>query len=338
MRWGIAVATLGAAVALSACNVDKPLPPPSGTGSVALTTSVPLSVAACEPHTWCIAAGTNPTASEPTGAIEYSVGGHGRWGRVAVPPLPGVTLSSAACWTSGCLLGGYGTGGAVDLIVNPKGRASARAGAIPGTDVTALACPAPGRCLALATAATETIVARTTNSGAAWSELSVLPKAITIGAALACSSTSDCVALGAGLHGATAAYTTDGGVHWALAARPGGLEVFTSVACATTTWCLATAHTSRGASALLQTMNGGASWAQRLSALHDPDAVACYSATGCLVGGGTSSGGELVALGATGSPRGLSLSFVPEPILALACASATKCVGVTQGSTASIVP
>jgi hypothetical protein len=300
--------------------------------------SVPLSVAACEPLTWCIAAGTNPTAITHTSAIEVSVGGRGRWGHVAVPPLPGVTLSAAACWTSGCLLGGQGPSGAVDLIVDPKGRVAALAGQLPGNGVTALSCPEAGRCIALVTATTETLVLATSTSGATWRELSVLPSAITAGAALACATTTVCVALGTGLHGATASRTTDGGVHWSLGARPGGLQVFTSAACASTSWCLATARVAHGSTELLQSVNGGASWAPRTTSVSAPSAIACFETTTCLVGGGTGSGGELVALPATGNARVLSLAYVPEPIVAVACASGTKCIAITEASTVSIVP
>jgi hypothetical protein len=338
VKVGIVVAALSAGVALSACNVDKPPPPPDGTGTAALQSSVPLSVTACEPNTWCIAAGTNPTASTHTSAIEVSVGGRGRWGHVAVPPLPGVTLSAASCWTSGCLVAGQGISGAVDLIVDPKGRDASRAGPLPGTGVTALACTGPGACLALVTATTETLVMSTSTSGATWHELSVLPSAITVGAAIACTTPRSCVVLGAGLHGATAARTNDGGAHWSLSARPGGLQVFTSAACATPAWCLATARVAHGAMELLQTVNGGASWVPRTTTVFDPDAVACFEASACLVGGGSAAGGELVALRAAGKERALSLAYVPEQIVATACASATRCIAVTQASTVSLVP
>lgn len=337
MKFRGAAAVLAAAVALSACNVDKPPPPPNGTGRAALVPTVPLSVAACEPHVWCIAAGTNPSSTTHTSAIELSAGGRGRWGYVSSPPLPGVILSAAACWTSGCLLGGQGPSGAVDLIVDPTAHVSSLAGSIPGSDVTALACPAPGRCLALVASAADTLVDSTTDSGATWRELAALPSAISAGSTLACATTSACVALGAGIHGATAARTTDGGVHWSLAARPGGLQVFTSVACASTTWCLATVHVSHGPMELLQSVNGGASWTPRPTAVAGPDAVACVPTT-CLVGGGSSSGGQLASIREGHAERLLSLAYVPEQIVAVACASAAKCVAVTEGSTVSVVP
>lgn len=336
MRARLAV-MLAAATLLAACNVETPAPPANATGYAALVASVPLSVVACEPQLWCIAAGTNPTATSTTATIEVSPGGHGRWARVAVPALPGVVFDTASCWTSGCLIGGSDPSGAVAVLVNPARRVSSIAPPVPGEAIEALDCPWPGSCIALVATGTGTLAATTTDSGSSWTTAGALPASLTAAASLACTSREVCVAVGAGSNGAAAARTVDGGTRWHPVAVPAELPVLTAIACTPLASCVAVGRSRDGAIVLEGRAGGGAMTAEP-APVANAQAVACTPASTCVIGGGTTGDGELVVLSPAGVAKALTTSFVGLPILDVACASSAKCAAVTAASTVSIAP
>jgi hypothetical protein len=326
-----------AGLVLAGCAISTTAAPtPDAIGRPALDQLIALSVVACEPVTWCVAAGTNPTSSVVGSAsIEISAGGHHGWGHVAGPPLADATLTAASCWASGCLLGGSDAAGSLLEIVNPKKRvASIESATLPGSGVAALSCPASGRCLALVTTSTATAVFESTTSGATWQQLSTLPVALSSATALSCPTRRLCVAVGTGPTGAEAARSTDGGRVWSLAARPKGLETFSSVSCGPS-WCMATARQRNGTSELLQSRNRGKSWGHYATTIKRPVAVACVTAARCVVVGGTVSG-AIESVTRPGVERALTVEYVPDPMVSVACASATRCAGITELSTVSI--
>jgi hypothetical protein len=56
----------------------------------------------------------------------------------------------------------------------------------------------------------------------------------------------------------------------------------------------------------------------------------------CVVAGGAGAG-EIAVDVRTPSARQLTLVYVPDPILAVACATPVKCAAITQASTVSFV-
>jgi hypothetical protein len=329
---------LVAGTILAACGTTSSAPPPDGMGTPSLNAGVTLSSVACEPLGWCIAVGSNPTATTAGASIEVSKGGRSGWHPVAVPPLTGVTLTAASCWSSGCLVGGTAPGGGVLLLVNPTRMVSStHVSHPPGLGIAALDCTGAGKCLALVTTTTTTAVFETTDSAATWHQLSTLPDPLAVGTALSCSTAASCVTVGFGPGGAAAATTADGGRHWALASRPGGFQVLTSVGCGRTLQCLATARVTAGGMQLLRSVNGGRSWITIATSVTSPGAVECSTDPTCLVGGGGSSGGEISSIVALKHERPRSLAYVPDPVVSVACATPTRCVAVTQASTVSLV-
>jgi hypothetical protein len=335
-----AVVALLASVLLAACTSSTATPPqPDGTGSPTINPAVSLTTVACEPLQWCIAAGSNPSASTDPVAIEVSKGGHHAWVPAAAPQLVGVTFSSSACWSSGCLVGGSGPSGTVLLLVNPQNRVSSQIAARPpGSGIAALDCVGPGHCVALVTATTSTAVFETTDSGTSWTALSALPPALSVGTALSCATPRWCVAVGAGPVGASVAFSVDGAHHWRLASRPAGLQVLTSVSCGRNLQCLATARVVAGTTELLESATGGRSWVVRPSLVETPTDVDCTIVPQCVVGGSANGAGALSSMLRMRHALSLSLAYVPDPILAVACASASRCAAVTQASTVGFVP
>jgi hypothetical protein len=326
-------------VLLAGCGTSPAATTTNGYGYAASVPSVTLSALACEPLAWCVAAGTNPTASTATASVEVSAGGQGHWAPAATPELPGTTLSAAGCWSSGCLLGGAGPNGTVVVIVNPAHKAaSTTATHPPGSGITAIVCTGPGRCLALVTTTTTTAVFQTIDSGAAWTQRATLPVALAVGTALSCPNPTDCIALGTGPTGAAAALSVDGGVVWRLGAIPKGLATFTSANCGSRHWCLATARRANDTSVLLRSTDGGIAWTPIASPVPAVAAVTCTLAPTCIAAGGGTGGGAITSGLRTLHPQALTLSYVPDPIVAVACATPAKCTAITPASTVSFVP
>ena len=154
--------------------------------------------------------------------------------------------------------------------------------------------------------------------------------------AFPCASLAQCVAVGSGPSGAAVVTSHDGGRRWALAARPGGYQSFTDVGCGPTLQCLATARVTAGEMQLLQSVNAGRSWTTLAVSVPSPGAVECTTDPTCLVAGG-SSGGAISTFVQLRHEQPLTLAYVPDPVVAVACATPTRCVAVTQASTVSVV-
>ncbi len=336
MRARVVLSLVFATLLCAGCTETRPAPPADATGSPAAVATVSLAVSACEPKGWCVGAGANPTAASASAALEISHGGRERWVTGAIPELPGTTLQSAACWSSGCLLGGGAPSGAVLVLVDPTHRVASRIAAPPGASVEALACPGPGRCLALVGTSSSTLVDATTTSGASWSRRGQLPAGLATASSLACTTALACVAAGTGVRGGAIAVTADGGARWREVGIPAVVSIVTSVACATGLGCFATARQHDGVATLLASADGTSGWRLAVPPIPGAAAVACAPQV-CVLGGG-STVGELAARSPGGPWRGLRLAYVPLPLVALGCATALRCVGVTPSSTVSIRP
>jgi photosystem II stability/assembly factor-like uncharacterized protein len=265
------------------------------------------------------------------------MGGRSKWSPAATPQIAGASFTSSACWTSGCLIGGTANGGTVVLLVNPAEKVSSDGVARPpGLGISGLACTGSGRCLALVSTATTTAVFETTDSASSWHQLSTLPERLASAAGLSCANAVQCVAVGSGPSGAAVVTTRDGGRRWALAARPGGYQAFTSVGCGPALECLATVRVTAGATQLLESRNAGQSWTALAVSVPSPGAVECATDATCLVGGGTT-GGAISTFVRLLHERPLTLAYVPDPVVAVACATPTRCVAITPASTVSVV-
>lgn len=68
-----------------------------------------------------------------------------------------------------------------------------------------------------------------------------------------------------------------------------------------------------------------------------PAATTCTSVPTCVAAGGDAQGGTITVGVRTHSPQALTLVYVPDPILSVACATPVKCTAITEASTVSFV-
>jgi hypothetical protein len=242
--------------------------------------------------------------------------------------------------------------------VDPSAAVAAlRATHPPGSGVSALSCVSVGTCFALATGLTSTSLFRTADAGATWQDLASLPAALSVGTGLSCLSLTQCVAVGAGPSGGVAAITATAGRAWTVAAQPTGLVAYTSVSCSLPTTCLATAQLNATQSVLLASRDLGANWLEQAVGVDAPAAVSCAAVTrvtsvakgltvttvrrpgsSCVVGGSAADAtGSIDHLQNLVSAGTLTLAYVPNAVVGVACATPTRCAGVTPTSTISFV-
>lgn len=173
---------------------------------------------------------------------------------------------------------------------------------------------------------------------------------------VACSSKTDCVAVGnatyntdTGASTAGALYSTDGGAKWSVGKVPSGYIGIYGVDCVSSTTCYAVAAKSSGAGALLTTTNAsaksGPTW--KTSALPNvsgtvfsaPNAISCPATSRCYIAGTSNGGADPAVVQVSISGSKISLSAAPLPaeetgqdypgvLYAISCSSETFCVTV----------
>jgi hypothetical protein len=158
---------------------------------------------------------------------------------------------------------------------------------------------------------------------------------------LSCSTTLACVAVGSSVNGGPSlSVTHDGGETWIPATLPTAPAVLfvLDAACRSDGTCFAVIATSaKGASALLESTDGGATFeapAQTTQLVTQPIGVGCASTTCVVVGADERGAGAAVELTSSGSSKELRLTYAPTPLLAISCATPSRCAAV---STASLV-
>ncbi len=149
-------------------------------------------------------------------------------------------------------------------------------------------------------------------------------------AAVSCSSSQDCVAVG----GRLASVTTDAGVRWTNYVVPGAVLVLTGVSCPTATYCLATGSTGDGLSVVIVSRDGGHSWkvSKTFAKGNGLNSIACPSPTECIaVGQGQAIVEVTDNTGSTWTAEPVS-SSVATSLTTVSCSSTSDCVAGAQPS------
>jgi photosystem II stability/assembly factor-like uncharacterized protein len=170
-------------------------------------------------------------------------------------------------------------GGKTWKLISTPGTATAGVFSCP----SAMVCEAPE----------SSVMVRTTDGGATFKKQS-LPGGGPAAAAVSCSSTKDCVAVGQSQSGKNQEFTTtDGGKHWKSRKAASGPAGLTAVSCPTSSHCWAVGmnvHTNT-VGYILATASSGKHWSTQKSYSTAAtegtslEAVYCTSTTHCLAGG-----------------------------------------------------
>ncbi|HTW09941.1 MAG TPA: hypothetical protein VME46_20735 [Acidimicrobiales bacterium] len=260
---------------------------------------ISLYTVSCPTVRRCVATGraqpattTQPTSPVPL--IYTSADGGKRWSERALPRGAGV--GAVTCLPNGwCLV----TGAKAPVFSTDYGQSWTMAPPSPGfsTDVTSVACPTPGDCVAVG--GTDgpfngaydypfvyPTVATSTDGGRTWVRRQP-PEGWSV-SAIACRARQSCVAVGttnAGTGGAWA--TRDFGRTWQEAALPGTVQVLNSLSCPSRSSCVAVGGTTTGSAVALTSEDGGISWdLSRLPrGLASLASVSCAGAERCVAVG-----------------------------------------------------
>jgi len=300
------------------------------TGVPSIGISVPLQQVACTSNNSCVAVGATSASLGPSTVGEYRLGS-GRWIPLAVPSAVAAQMTTASCWSTGCLLAGAQATGdllwsyqsathSVNVLTAPTG----------GVDVSALDCYAALSCIMLdLDASGHARITSTLDGGVSWTSPTNLDWAsgdsVTT---LACHSVNDC------LVGATTAtnqtvveVTHDAGFTWTALTTPSAWTSLTSLTCHVRS-CVGLAATADG-SRIVRTTTFGRVW-HGVTIPAKNAALACSALQHCVAVGTSSAGSPWLAQVTHDVVTPRALKYVPSPLLDVACGTTTcAAIGVT---------
>jgi len=181
-------------------------------------------------------------------------------------------------------------------------------------------------------------VLATTDGGATWSGEAV-PSSVGVLRGIACPSTSDCYAVGDGVHTeAEIVATTDGGATWEAETPPTGAGQLWAIACPSVDVCYAAVSTPEpGNGNIVATSDGGATWTTQsvpsdvgiLNGITCPTIDDCYAVGAGNVG---SSGGVVLATTNAGTTWTSQLVAPDlEFLYGITCPTINHCYTVGKG-------
>lgn len=306
------------ALALSACG-SAPAAAPPITGVPSASIEVPLSGVGCTTSGPCVAVGASNRVAGLTTVAEDR-GSRGPWHALTAPSAPSARVEAISCAATICLVGGAQPAGTFlwryDATTHTISPLSAPAGA---QDVRALSCSSDVAC-ALVDSASVVGAARlafTSDAGATWTTPVAMPwTANATVTALACSSTS-CLVAASTPSSVLLESTSDAGATWSALAAPSAWRSLSDLTC----WSTHCAGLANGGGArLVRSRDFGTTWTT-LALPASTRAIACSNLTRCVVAGETSSGAGSLARVHGRLVHALTLAYVPEPLIDVACAS-----------------
>ena len=300
--------------------------------------AVPLGVAACTTSNSCIALGTSGSDVGLSSVGELR-SPDGRWTSLAVPAAPSSLVTTAACWQSGCLIGGTQPTGDLLWTYDATTRTVAPS-ATPhaGQGVNALSCFGVASCAVIDSlgVAQGSRISFTSDGGATWTTPLALPW--TIGdpvTTVACSDALHCLVAATATGGrALVEVTVDGGVTWTVLSTSPSWNALSSLSC-TGRKCVGLASTSDGA-VIERTQTFGRLWSG-VTVVERANALACTSYTKCVVAGQTTSNGPWLATLSHRTLHRTPLQYVPTALTDAAC-GAKVCVAIGVSTVLALHP
>jgi hypothetical protein len=306
-------------------------------GRPSLSLNAPLQDVACTTLGACLAVGVDD-AGQPAALGELRQA-DGRWTAIVVPNANSQTVTSSACWTSECLIGGSTSAGDSLWTFDPQSLSvSISPAPHGGLGVSALTCFSPGSCALVDTTgiAGDSRLSFTDDGGSTWSTPEALPwttgDAVT---ALSCADDLDClVAATNDRSHVLLEVTHDGGLTWTPRPVPSTWTALTSLTCAQLR-CVALATTST-TSLVVRTDTYFRLW-RDATLENSASALACTTLSRCVVVGQTSSRGSWLATVKEMRVTSVKLKYVPSALVDVAC-SAKVCAAVAVGTVLSLRP
>ena len=325
-------------------------PAPSGTSE--------LGALSCGTARRCWAVGVvgpNPASASGATVIDATTNGGVTWKAQRVTDGSTPQLSGVSCPTAmECMaVGSNGSslpGGGVVVTTSDAGATwSPAVSPRNALVVSSVTCASPVDCTATVSDGISTWSAHSADFGQSWQQEGDLPAGFLPGNDITCIAGGTCIDAGyvptTSGHGQGAvAVSADGGQTWALASVPAGTGVLQSTACLTASDCLAAGTTGTTVSdvvpaqgALLHSADGGHTWTPSTGTLPVDDVygLACPSEDQCAMVGTTWVGNPAVGAGgvAESTDAGLTFrssptSYVPIPLTAVTCPSASRCLAV----------
>ncbi len=218
-----------------------------------------------------------------------------------------------------------------------------------------ISCPSTSECVGVGTNATQqdAEVFTTSDGGGTWVRQAAPPK-VTGFTSVACTSTTNCTAVGLDSAVGGVIYgTTDGGVGWTGEAVPAGVYDFSAIACPAAATCFAVGSSaaSNGQGVIDATTDGGRNWiAQTMPAsVAAVNAIGCFSGSDCVATATLAAGGGYVSLGTVNggllwtsqvAPSGLPAGGTVTGLSGVACTTVATCfmVGTITVTTQSSPP
>jgi len=329
-------ATWMAAVLLAGCNASVVTTNVTGVPSLGL--SVPLHTVACTTTGSCVALGTTGSDLAPSSVGEYRQA-NGTWSSLVVPSAPSSVITTASCWSTGCLVGGVQPSGAMLWNYNASSQSIDTVASAPtGQGVRALSCFGEASCAAIIDTGVdaESFLTFSADGGGSWT--SRVPLAWSLDETvtdLACTDPLDCmVSAVTPANTLDLEVTHDAGATWRVRPTPSSWTSLTSLTCRALD-CVGLAATS-GTSTLVRTGTFGRGW--RTTTLHArANALACSTIRRCVVGGQRTDGSPWLATFNDGALDVASLTYVPSPIVDVACATKV-CVAIGVSTVLAMRP
>jgi len=335
-RWRAVGAVVVAGVTLAGCGTVAITSRVMGYPSINI--SVPLNVVACTTTNTCLAVGASgaDVGLSTVGEVRRA---NGSWTSLYVPPAQSSVVTTAACWSNGCLIGGTQPSGTLLWRFSGLTR-SVRVSPSPhaGQGVTALSCFAIASCAAVDTTgvAGHSRLSFTRDGGATWT--TPLPMAWSEGAtatALSCSDTQRCL-VATTRPGASAIVeaTTDGGATWSPRTTSAAWRSFDSLTCVAR-HCVALVATANGP-VVARTTTFAESWGPVVGT-PTANALACRALAHCVLVGQTARQSSWLATLHAGTITPVALQYAPSPLSGVACGTRV-CAAIAISTVLSLRP
>ena len=326
------------AMLLAGCGSAKVVVSPHLTGTPSLGINVPLQSVACTTSGACVAAGANGSSVAPSAVVQVSRA-NGVWTAPSVPSTLVNSFSSAACWSSQCLVGGAQLSGDTLWLVSPS-TMSVTASPTPraGKGVSALSCYASSSCAVVDTTGItgSARLSFTSDAGTTWTA----PESLswTVGESVTALSCADAmnwrVAATNSSRQALLEVTHDGGMTWAVRTVPSTWISVNSLSCVALR-CVGLVATAT--QSLVERTNTFARVWKSEALSEQANALACARLSRCAVVGQTTNQAPWLATLQGNHLHSIALKYVPSPLLGVACGVKT-CSAIAASTVLSLRP